>query len=58
MPPKSDEGPTLAVQRTEDGSLVQIGVSDRGAFVPFAAVRSGDYDEAVAAAQEQESSDK
>lgn len=39
----------VGIQRTEDGSLVQFGVAfPNGGFFPFAAARSGDYDEAQA----------
>ena len=38
-----------AVQRSEDGQYVQFGVVDSGVFVGFSQMRSGDYDEMVAA---------
>lgn len=41
---------TVGIRRTEHGGLVEFGPVVNGALIPFAAVRSGDYDEAVAAA--------
>lgn len=40
----------VGIQRSEDGGLVQFGVAfPNGGFFSFAAVRAGDYDEALAA---------
>ena len=38
------------VVRSVGGDLVEFGPVVNGVVVPFAAIRSGDYDEAVAAA--------
>jgi hypothetical protein len=37
------------VQRIDAGSLVHFGPIVNGVVIPFASVRQGDYDEAVAA---------
>lgn len=41
-----------AIQRSEDGHFVHFGVQEGDAFIGFASMRSGDYDEAIAAAAE------
>ena len=46
-----DSAPVPAIKRSDDGSLIQYGYEHDGAFHPFAAERSGDYDERVQAAQ-------
>lgn len=38
------------VRRTEVGGLIEFGPVVNGQLIPFAAMRQGDYDEAVAAA--------
>jgi hypothetical protein len=40
---------TVGVQRIDAGSLVHFGPIVNGVVIPFASVRQGDYDEAVAA---------
>ena len=42
----------LGVQRSDDGQFVHFGVIEGDAFIVFASQRSGDYDEAIAAAAE------
>lgn len=44
----------VGIRRTDAGGLVEFGPVVNGTLIPFAAVRQGDYDEAVAnAAQTQ-----
>lgn len=48
----------LGVQRSEDGHFVHFGVIEGDAFIAFASQRSGDYDEAIAAAAEKVNEEK
>ena len=41
---------SVGVRRTEAGGLVEFGPVVNGHLIPFAAIRQGDYDEAMAAA--------
>ena len=40
----------VGVQRVDSGLIVNFGPIVNGVLIPFAAIRQGDYDEAVAAA--------
>ena len=42
----------VGIQRSDDGQFVHIGLIEGDAFIGFASLRSGDYDEAIAAAAE------
>lgn len=42
----------VGIRRTAAGGLVEFGPVVNGHLIPFAAIRQGDYDEAMAAAAE------
>ena len=50
----SEKAPVPAIQRTEDGRFIHYGFLHDGAFHGFATERTGDYDERVQAAKDEE----